>query len=48
MDGPAIRGTGPFGGGTTGAVAKLLIDLERSTHARGVVLGMLREEELRG
>jgi hypothetical protein len=28
--------------------AELLIDCEESPHARGVVIGMLREEELRG
>jgi hypothetical protein len=32
----------------TQTFAKLLIDLEESSHARAVVLGELREQELRG
>jgi hypothetical protein len=32
----------------TQTFAKVLIDLEESPHARGVVLGDLRERELRG
>ena len=32
----------------TQAFAQLLIDVEESPHSRGVVLGVLRERELRG
>jgi hypothetical protein len=32
----------------TRTFGELLMDLEESPHARAVVLGMLREEELRG
>ena len=37
-----------YGDPRTLAFAKLLIDLEESPHARAVVLGELRERELRG
>jgi hypothetical protein len=37
-----------YGDPRTQTFAKLLIDLEESPHARAVVLGELRERELRG
>jgi hypothetical protein len=37
-----------YGNPKTRFFAQLLIDLEESPHARGVVLGELRERELRG
>jgi non-ribosomal peptide synthetase component F len=37
-----------FGDPRTQTFAQLLIDLEESPHARAVVLGELRERELRG
>jgi hypothetical protein len=37
-----------FSDSRTQAFAQLLIDLEESPHARAVVLGELRERELRG
>jgi hypothetical protein len=44
-----VRSIGEFyGDPRTRTLAQLLIDLEESPHARGVVLGELRERELRG
>ena len=37
-----------YGDPRTQTFAQLLIDLEESPHARAVVLGELREEEMRG
>lgn len=37
-----------YGNPRTRTFAELLIDLEESPHARGVVLGELRERQLRG
>jgi hypothetical protein len=37
-----------YGDPRTKTFAKLLIDIEESTHSRAVVLGELRERELRG
>ena len=37
-----------YGDPRTQAFAELMIDLEESPHARAVVLGELRERELRG
>ena len=44
----AVRIGDLFGDPRTLAFAELLIDLEESPHTRAVVLGELRERELRG